>query len=187
MRPCVILLIQNGNMTDFNEPVPKAASEKRFCPGLDTYKAGIDKWLETDDAPRKQRHTARRVFKRLKEEFSDFDCSYRTVAAYYAVKHKEVFSGSRVGFLPLEHHPGDAQVDFGTADFYENGRRITGKYLDVSFPYSNKGYLQLFYGENTMWPKRMANCSPATDFGDPSITIFQMAAAKPDRSAPPWQ
>ncbi len=23
-----------------------------------------------------------------------------------------------------------------------------GKYLEVSFPYSNKGYLQLFYGEN---------------------------------------
>ncbi len=39
-------------------------------------------------------------------------------------------------------------VDFGTADFYENGTRKTGKYLEVSFPYSNKGYLQLFYGEN---------------------------------------
>jgi hypothetical protein len=46
------------DMTDFNEPVPKAASEKRFCPSLDPYKAGIDKWLEADrDAPRKQRHT----------------------------------------------------------------------------------------------------------------------------------
>jgi len=39
-------------------------------------------------------------------------------------------------------------VDFGAADFYENGRRVAGKYLEVSFPYSNKGYLQLFYGEN---------------------------------------
>lgn len=52
------------------------------------------------------------------------------------------------GFLPLEHSPGEAQVDFGAADFYENGRRISGKYLEVSFPYSNKGYMQLFYGEN---------------------------------------
>lgn len=48
----------------------------------------------------------------------------------------------------MEHHPGEAQVDFGTADFYENGSRLTGKYLEVSFPHSNKGYLQLFYGEN---------------------------------------
>jgi hypothetical protein len=43
---------------------------------------------------------------------------------------------------------GEAQVDFGAADFYENGRRISGKYLQVSFPYSNKGYMQLFHGEN---------------------------------------
>jgi len=137
------------DMNDFNELIPKPASEKRFCPSLDSHKGTIDKWLEEDRAaPRKQRHTAKRVFKRLKKEFSDFTGSYRTVAAYYAVKHKEVFSGAKVGFLPLEHRPGEAQVDFGTADFYDNGRRISGKYLEVSFPYSNKGYLQLFYGEN---------------------------------------
>ncbi len=137
------------DMTDFNEPVPKPASEYCLCPKLDPYKPAIDKWLEEDkQAPRKQRHTAKRVFKRLKKEMPGFNCSYRTVASYYAVKHKEIFSGARSGFLPLEHRPGEAQVDFGTADFYENGKRLTGKYLEVSFPYSNKGYLQLFYGEN---------------------------------------
>ena len=137
------------DMTDFNEPAPQPASEQHFCPKLDPYKPTIDKWLEEDkQAPRKQRHTAKRVFNRLRKEISGFDCSYRTVASYYAVKHKEVFSGTKAGFLPLEHHPGEAQVDFGTADFYENGTRLTGKYLEVSFPYSNKGYLQLFYGEN---------------------------------------
>ena len=136
--------------TDFNEPVPKPASEQRFCPKLDPFKPIIDKWLEEDrQAPRKQRHTARRVFHRLNKELCEFNCSYRTVAAYYAVKHKELFNGAKDGFLPLEHRPGEAQVDFGTADFYENGNRITGKYLEVSFPYSNKGYMQLFYGENT--------------------------------------
>jgi transposase len=137
------------DMTDFNEPAPKPASEQHLCPKLDPYKPTIDKWLEEDkQAPRKQRHTAKRVFQRLKKEFADFNCSYRTVATYYAVKHKEIFNGARGGFLPLEHRPGEAQVDFGTADFYENGKRLTGKYLEVSFPYSNKGYLQLFYGEN---------------------------------------
>ena len=137
------------DMTDFNEPAPKPASEQRLCPKLDPYKPTIDKWLKEDkQSPRKQRHTAKRVFKRLKKEIVGFNCSYRTVASYYAVKHRELFSNARNGFLPLEHHPGEAQVDFGTADFYENGTRITGKYLEVSFPYSNKGYLQLFYGEN---------------------------------------
>jgi transposase len=137
------------DMTDFNQLAPKPASDQRFCPKLDPYKPTIDKWLKEDkQAPRKQRHTAKRVFKRLKKEYPGFNCSYRTVASYYSVKHHELFSNTRSGFLPLEHHPGEAQVDFGTADFYENGTRITGKYLEVSFPYSNKGFLQLFYGEN---------------------------------------
>jgi transposase len=135
------------DMDDFNEPPPKP--ERRLCPKLDPYKPTIDEWLiEDKQAPSKQRHTAQRVFNRLKKECPGFDCSYRTVATYYAKRHKEIFSQGKVGYLPLEHHPGEMQADFGTADFYENGTRKTGKYLDVSFPYSNKGYLQLFYGEN---------------------------------------
>lgn len=137
------------DMTDFNEPKPKPASEQRFCPKLDPYKPTIDKWLQEDkQASRKQRHTAKRVFNRLRKEIEGFNCSYRTVASYYAAKHKEIFNNIKDGFLPLEHSPGEAQVDFGAADFYENGRRISGKYLEVSYPHSNKGYLQLFYGEN---------------------------------------
>jgi transposase len=100
------------DMKDFNEPAPKPASEQRLCPKLDPYKQIIDKWLEEDKkAPRKQRHTAKRVFHRLRKEFSGFDCSYRTVASYYAVKHKELFNGAKDGFLPLDHSPGEAQVD----------------------------------------------------------------------------
>jgi len=137
------------DMTDFNIPEPKPAKEYSLCPKLDPFKGTIDQWLIDDKvAPRKQRHTAKRVFKRLKKEFDSFDCSYRTVAKYYAVKHKEVFSVAEPGSIPLEHKPGEAQVDFGAADFYKNGRRHSGKYLEVSFPHSNKGYLQLFYGEN---------------------------------------
>lgn len=134
---------------DFNEPAPKTASDQRFCPKLDPFKDVIDEWLVADkSAPRKQRHTAKRVYIRLNKEMKDFNCSYRLVAEYVAFRKKEIFKGPKTGYLPLEHKPGEAQVDFGTADFYENGRRITGKYLEVSFPYSNKGFLQLFYGEN---------------------------------------
>jgi transposase len=137
------------DMKDFNEPSPKPASEQRFCPKLEAYKPTIEKWLlEDKNAPRKQRHTARRIYHRLKSEFSEFNSSYRTVATYYAVKHKELFNGTKGGFLPLVHRPGEAQADFGAADFYENSTRVTGKYLELSFPCSNKGYLQLFYGEN---------------------------------------
>ncbi|MFA7467770.1 MAG: hypothetical protein WCY82_05830 [Desulfotomaculaceae bacterium] len=48
------------DMKNFNEPVPKPASEQCFCPKLDPYKSTIIKWLEEDkQAPRKQRHTAK--------------------------------------------------------------------------------------------------------------------------------
>ena len=71
-------------MSDFNKPTPKPASEQRFCPKLEPYKPTIDQWLEEDkQAPRKQRHTAKRVFNRLRKEIKGFNCSYRTVASYY--------------------------------------------------------------------------------------------------------
>jgi len=50
--------------------------------------------------------------------------------------------------LPLEHIPGEAQVDFGDSQFYEKERLYDGKYLNLSFPHINQGYLQVFKGEN---------------------------------------
>ena len=135
---------------DWNEPVPvqPAASLRKF-PKLEMYMKDIDEWLEEDKrARRKQRHTARRVFDRLGSKYGiRFDCSYRTVAAYVAMKKKELF-GQKKGRLPLQHAPGEAQADFGEADFYENGVKYSGYYLNLSFPYSNGGYLQQFKGQN---------------------------------------
>ena len=137
------------DITDFNEPQPVPASERKFCPKLDPYKAIIDSWLEEDrNHPRKQRHTARKVFNRLTKEVPGFDCSYRLVAEYVRCQKEALNLKRNEGFLPLEHHPGEAQADFGSAEFYEHGKLISGKYLVLSFPWSNAGYLQLFYGEN---------------------------------------
>jgi len=133
---------------DWNRELPKIKKEATF-PKLAPYKSDIDTWLIEDKrAKRKQRHTARRIYARLVEKYKDdFNCSYRTVAGYVAIKKKEIF-GENKCFLPLEHIPGEAQVDFGDADFYENGKLYSGKYLNLSFPYSNKGYIQIFKGEN---------------------------------------
>lgn len=137
------------DMEDFNEPSP-SPDEEQHSSKLDLYKPIIDKWLMEDKkAPRKQRHTAKRIHKRLKEEVDGYACSYRLVAAYVAGKKQELRLKKQEGYLPLEHHPGEAQSDFGYADFYENGRlHQESKYLVLSFPYSNGGYLQLNYGEN---------------------------------------
>ena len=137
------------DMEDFNE-APPSPEEKRHSSKLDSFKPIIDKWLIDDKkAPRKQRHTAKRVHKRLKDEVESYDCSYRLVAAYVAEKKKQLQLKRKEGYLPIEHHPGEAQVDFGYADFYENGKLYhEAKYLVLSFPHSNGGYLQLNYGEN---------------------------------------
>ena len=135
---------------DFSPTPPAPESEKPHVSKLDPYKPVIDEWL-TDDlkAPRKQRHTARRIYHRLCGEVKGFDASYRLVAEYVAIRKKELHKGESEGYIPLIHKPGEAQADFGTADFYENGKlHKKGKYLVLSFPYSNGGYLQLNYGEN---------------------------------------
>ncbi len=46
-------------------PPPRKAYPARPCPAIDEYVAVIDAWLIADEnAPRKQRHTARRIWQR---------------------------------------------------------------------------------------------------------------------------
>lgn len=133
---------------DWNRAEQGSLPEADF-PKLEAFKAEIDDWLTEDKkAKRKQRHTSKRVYNRLVEKYPDqFNCSYRTVAGYVARRKQEIY-GRQPGYLPLEHAPGEAQGDFGEAEFYENGRLYQGSYLNLSFPHSNHGYLQLYKGEN---------------------------------------
>jgi len=61
---------------DWNREIPNPKKENDF-PKLEPFKATINEWLEEDKrARRKQRHTAKRVYDRLREEFPDtFNCS----------------------------------------------------------------------------------------------------------------
>lgn len=125
--------------------------EKQHRKGkLDPYKQLIDQWL-TDDllAKPKQRHTAKRIYDRLREQYGDeFNVSDRSVRAYVSKRRPEIFQGTDKGHIPLEHSPGEAQADFGAAQFIERGTLYDGFYLTISFPYSNGGYTQLFKSEN---------------------------------------
>ena len=136
---------------DFSPPVP--VSETVHESKLDPYKPLIDSWLIGDKdkkTPRKQRHTAWRVHDRLTKEVPGYNCSYRLTANYVSAKKKELNLKKSDNYIPLVHRPGEAQADFGFTAFYENGRfHENGKHLVLSFPYSNGGYLQLNYGENT--------------------------------------
>ena len=136
---------------DFSQPKPKPEKEQMHESKLDEYKPIIDKWLAEDKkAPRKQRHTAKKIHKRLQKEVPGYNCSYRLTAAYVAEKKKELRLKRAENYIPLRHQPGEAQADFGYTAFYENDHYYEeGKHLVLSFPYSNGGYMQLNYGENT--------------------------------------
>ena len=79
------------DMEDFSSPPSKPSENDEHTSKLDPYKPIIDSWLIADKkAPRKQRHNAKRVFRRLSKEIPEFDCSYRTVAAYVSLRKKEL-------------------------------------------------------------------------------------------------
>lgn len=116
---------------------------------LDRFKPQILAWLEEDKKNRyKQRHTAQRIHQRLTEEFADYDASYALVQRFVRSLKMKSQTQSREGNQELVWHPGEAQVDFGEVDTYdENGELQTGKFLCISFPFSNAAYVQLFGGE----------------------------------------
>lgn len=119
------------DMEDFNKPAPQPESSEEHESKLDPFKPLIDRWLEADKfAPRKQRHTAKRIHRRLKDETDSFNCSYRLVAGYVKEKKEALKLNKTTGYISLQHRPGEAQADFGTADFYENGKlHHEAKYL----------------------------------------------------------
>lgn len=93
---------------------------------LEPFKGAIDAMLiEDTTAPRKQRHTARRILARLIEEHGAQELSYSTVRDYVRVRRAQidVEAGRRVEvFIPQEHAPGaEAEVDFGEVYVVLNG------------------------------------------------------------------
>lgn len=128
---------------DFSPQRPKASKHPSK---LDPYKAFIGEMLEEDrHCYHKQRHTAKRVFKRLCAEHG-FSGSYSTVQRYM----KEIRSkGPRGESVRLGWGPGTMQVDFGQADFdYAfGGGRTRMHYLPMSFPYSNHEVREVFADE----------------------------------------
>ena len=80
-------------------------------PGIGPYTGVIDRTLEDDlGLLRKQRHTAKRIYERLRDEYG-FDGRYTTVKDYVRERRRR----TREMFVPLSHPRGHAQCDFGEA------------------------------------------------------------------------
>ena len=75
-------------------------------PKLEAFTGIINQILNDDrERPRKQRHTAQRIFDRLRDEY-EFTGGYTIVKDY--VREKKL--GGQEMFVPLTHPPGDAKV-----------------------------------------------------------------------------
>ena len=134
-------------MEDFS-PQTQPEMKPVIYPVLGPYIAIIDEWLEQDmREPRKQRHTAKRILDRLKEEHG-FTGGYTSVKRYVA-KKRLLLSQAREGYLPIAHPSGHAQVDFGCFKYYDSlGGAHEGYALLMTFPYSNAGWMQVFPAQN---------------------------------------
>ena len=114
-------------------------------PKLDPYTDIIDAILEEDKGlPKKQRHTSKRIFERLRDEHG-FDGGI-TIVKDYVRKRKQQ---SQEAFVPLTHAPGHAQVDFGEAEAVIGGVKRKVHFFAMALPHSDACFVKAYPGETT--------------------------------------
>src|SRR5579862_199317 len=104
---------------------PERKRVDREQPRLGPLKAHIDRILEEDrDAPRKQKHTAHRIFTRLRQEHPEHPIGEPTVRRYVSQRKRELGLSGREVFVPQSYQWGqEAQVDWFEATAKLGGER----------------------------------------------------------------
>lgn len=127
------------------EPPGYRQTQPRPKRKLEPFLPIIHEMLEADrQAPKKQRHTAWRIFERLRDEHG-YGGGYTVVkdaVRTWKQTHQEVF-------LPLSHPLGEAQVDFGEATIKLRGVETKVALFVMTLPYSGAIFLQAFPRECT--------------------------------------
>ena len=134
-----------AKMLSHSIPPGYQQSVVRPRPKLDPFTAIIDQILQDDvDRPKKQRHTAKRIFERLRDEHG-FTGGYTIVADYVREQHQR----SQEVFVPLEHPPGHAQVDFGEALAVIAGVERKIHFFALSLPHSDACFVKAYPAETS--------------------------------------
>ena len=124
-------------------PLVRRTPVGRPAPKLGAYRAVIDGWLEADrEAPRKQRHTAKRIWQRLVDEHGA-DVAQSTVRDYVRARKRSL--GWPVGevFVPQVHAPGiEAEVDWGQAEVVLAGTQVTVHLFVMRASFSGAAFCQ---------------------------------------------
>jgi transposase len=132
-------------MCEFSAPPGYVRKAPLFRPKLGPFIRIVDAILEADvTAPPKQRHTAQRIFERLKAEHG-YGGGYSAVKEYV----REARTRARETFVPLAHPPGHAQVDFGEAIGIIGGVRQKMHVFYMDLPHSDAPFMKIYPAETT--------------------------------------
>lgn len=132
-------------MCRFSLPPGYTRSKPVAKPKLGALLPVIDAILEADRAgPAKQRHTAKRIFERLRDEH-DYGCGYTVVKDYVRIARARC----RETFVPLSHPPGHAQVDFGETAGVIGGVRQKIHFFCMDLPQSDAPFVKAYPADTT--------------------------------------
>jgi transposase len=130
---------------EHSEPPGYRQREPRGKPKIGPFLGVIEEILRQDrKVHRKQRHTKRRIFERLRSEY-EYSGGYTAVkeaVREWERQHQEVF-------MPLSHPPGEAQVDFGQARVIRHGSEVVVAVFVMTLPYSDAIFVCIYPRECT--------------------------------------
>jgi transposase len=129
---------------EHTEPPGYRLREARPKPKIGLYLERIAQIIEEDKTlPKKQRHTAKRIYERMREE--GYEGKYTQVKE--AVR--EIRRITQEVYMPLNHKPGEAQVDFGYALANISGVLRKVAFFVMVLPYSDVFFVMVFERECT--------------------------------------
>ena len=136
-----------NKMLEHPEP-PGYRRSKPPSSKLDDYRPTIERILQADkQLPKRQRHTAKRIYERL--------CDEGFTGGYTIVKDavRQLRDRNQEVFVPLSHAPGEAQVDFGQALVKMAGVLRKVAFFAMVLPYSDAMLIVAFEREctETFW------------------------------------
>src|SRR6266403_1051707 len=132
-----------AKMLAFSVPPGYRRSRPPVRPKLDPFIGIIETILAADEGrPKKQRHTAKRIFERRRDEhgYRGGITIVRDYVRAHRLQHREVF-------VPLRHDPGHAQVDFGEALAEIAGVERKIHFFAMDLPHSDACFVQAYPAE----------------------------------------
>ena len=129
---------------EHSEPPGYRIETPRPKPKIGPYLERIAQIIKADKAlPKKQRHTAKRIYERIKE--MGYPGKYTQVRE--AVR--EIMRVKQEVYMPLDHRPGEAQVDFGYALAKVCGELRKVGFFVMVLPHSDAFFVMVFERECT--------------------------------------